>query len=555
MPRLRLLIVLFVWMGLLPSVLHAQTVRAVVVNEFANLRITPALGASVITTLNAGHEFKQITARSADGQWLRVIYGGEEGWVNITPLQVLEGDINSLPIADPRTIPYGGFEAPRSGLTNVIGAVEAVATDNLRIRSGPGTGYPMLANIFYNQVFTITGRTASNTWYQVSFEGTLGWVSARYVTITKNNVLETPIDGIVATSAPRLGNSDDDFIATLRMMLDRLNNAQPSIDTMRTYWTDAALNGRASCRAYPAQPSDLNLPTPLLAAYYNTFDPLLRDFNDAMYNVRLSITLFIEVCNQPGTANPVGQATVSGALGVVNLATSQFDSLRARINALLPPDDAGCLLSFNGKFEALPLISIGTIYLDGISSRNYALGYCFDGIEGQEVNLQALPLPDSDMSLFISLSPLDAPRNFLAVNRVGTGARLAVGPIVLPRTTRYLLIFADLETSPQGQFALLVQDKTFTPTVTYLVFDSATQSIVLSADPAVTGIQPVQTGGEFSVTPTASTPTTVCPSTAFTCSQLFSCQEAKACLSAGNFSLDPDGDGIPCEEVPLSCTN
>jgi hypothetical protein len=58
--------------------------------------------------------------------------------------------------------------------------------------------------------------------------------------------------------------------------------------------------------------------------------------------------------------------------------------------------------------------------------------------------------------------------------------------------------------------------------------------------------------GQPGTTPGApiSTPSgpVVCPSTAFTCQQLFSCAEAQACLAAGNRTLDPDNDNIPCEE-------
>jgi hypothetical protein len=39
-----------------------------------------------------------------------------------------------------------------------------------------------------------------------------------------------------------------------------------------------------------------------------------------------------------------------------------------------------------------------------------------------------------------------------------------------------------------------------------------------------------------------------CPSLSATCSQL-TCDQAYACLAAGNRSLDRDGDGIPCESV------
>lgn len=41
-----------------------------------------------------------------------------------------------------------------------------------------------------------------------------------------------------------------------------------------------------------------------------------------------------------------------------------------------------------------------------------------------------------------------------------------------------------------------------------------------------------------------------CPSTSATCGQL-TCEQAYACLAAGNGRLDRDGDGIPCESVCL----
>lgn len=46
---------------------------------------------------------------------------------------------------------------------------------------------------------------------------------------------------------------------------------------------------------------------------------------------------------------------------------------------------------------------------------------------------------------------------------------------------------------------------------------------------------------------TAAGPT--CPNIRATCTQLRSCDEAKACLAAGNGRLDRDNDGIPCESL------
>ena len=258
---------------LMVGVVSAQSgVRAVVINEFQNIRISPALGATVIDTVEAGFVFDAIDARSGDGQWLRIQYQCSEGWVNIAPLLVLEGDINALPTADPRTVPFGGFESPRSGFTQQQGAVSAAATDGVRVRAGPSRAYPTLHNINFNQAFTILGKNLCGSWYQVNFEGTLGWISASFVRIIGGDVTQIPIGGIVAESAPPSGETLEDYIATLRLMRDRLIIAQRSLDSIRASWTDAALIGRAICQAYPARPSDFHVQVPLLAAFFNPLE-------------------------------------------------------------------------------------------------------------------------------------------------------------------------------------------------------------------------------------------------------------------------------------------
>lgn len=47
----------------------------------------------------------------------------------------------------------------------------------------------------------------------------------------------------------------------------------------------------------------------------------------------------------------------------------------------------------------------------------------------------------------------------------------------------------------------------------------------------------------------AGNPSAMCSNVRATCSQLSSCDEAKACLAAGNRKLDRDGDGVPCESL------
>jgi hypothetical protein len=124
--------------------------------------------------------------------------------------------------------------------------------------------------------------------------------------------------------------------------------------------------------------------------------------------------------------------------------------------------------------------------------------------------------------------------------------------VVIPATGRYLLILSDRgadvrEEPPQGEFAVLISDIDNPPNFAdpALVLDLSTGQITVNYNVAeLAPQQAISTPG----VPVTAGPVT-CPSTAFTCQQLFSCAEAQACLSAGNFSLDPDADGIPCEET------
>jgi uncharacterized protein YraI len=539
-------------------------VQAVVVNEFANIRIIPEIGADVITTVQAGYLFANITGRSATGEWLRIDFNGEEGWVNVTPLTILQGNVNALPVADPRTIPFGGFESPRAGMTNATSDITGrLPESGLRVRSGPSTGYPVLADAPRYTVFPLLGRNASSTWVQVNFEGTLGWVTTGFIEIQNGRSLaELPINGIVADSLAISQPVAEDYVATLRLLLARVDLAQPSLDQIRASWTDSALTGRAFCHEYPARPSDYNIPNQLYAAFFAELDPIITIFNDAMFNVRKAIDLFIEVCNQPGTTNPVGQATVIGALQTVALADSQFTELRRRLNALIPPDiEVGadqCLFTFANQSDVLSVIGVGQLVRDSFTPRVRATGYCFDALAGQALIFETLQLANSNIVHQLSVSPFDNPTNFIAIGAGSEGnAKLTVGPVLIPANGRYLLVLSqsNMDVAPQGEFAVLISDAlTVGALGSVLDIDPITGQPVIR-QPTIIGATPTPFGtpfasnfdGNIAVSVPDTTVSVVCPNTSFTCEQLSSCEQAQACLGAGNFSLDPDNDGMPCE--------
>jgi hypothetical protein len=520
----------------------------VVNRDGVNVRTFPAIGAEVIGFVNAGYTF-EAQARSGNNEWVRVQFApGQQGWIGVAVLSLLNGTLESLPVADPRTIPYGGFEQPRAGITGAVSNLTGrLAQSGLRLRSGPSTNYAILANAPRYTIMEVFGRTADNRWVQVKYQDVLGWAAAEYFEFSSAEVFNLPIDGICSDGVPISSSTDSDFFEVLRQMLSRLDLAQPSLDAIRGIWTQIALGGAAACGRYPIRPTDYLIATPLLAVYFDELNPLQTDFNTAMAALRRSIELLIDACNvaQPATGS-VGQAVVQQALEAVNIADALFADVRRRILERLPPDTIGqdeCLFVYNAGATVVKRLEVGqprNAQLTSGRPRVIVVGFCFDAPAGQTFRVEILRL-SGNSSPRVTISNFNNPTNFLAqTNLSSTQEYSAAFPILIPQDGRYLVLVSDvdLEAGQQGDFVVLLTN------ITGVVAPAPS----LSRDPN-TGQVLVNPVISPSI-PQAPTPSTgaTCPNVTFTCQQLISCDQAFACLVAGNVSLDGDLDGVPCEE-------
>lgn len=550
------LLVLLTTLALSVGIVFAQpipqgSVQIVVNRDEVNVRMSPALGADLAGIVNAGYA-TVANGRSPDNQWLRIDFQGQEAWIGVPVITVLQGDIAALPIGDPRSIPYGGFESPRSGPTDATSPVSGrLADSGLRLRAGPSTAYPVLANPVRYSVFPVTGRTYNNGWLQINFEGTLGWVTANFVELQNGaNINSLPIDGITASEAPQSADTRDNYIGILQLMLDRINISQSALDSIRATWTTVALGERSACQNFPPRPTDINIPNPILAAFNDTLEPLRVDFNTAMSNLRLAIDLWIEACGQPQPPNGVvGEATVIGALNAVQTTDNLFADLRRRLTALIPSFNlAGdeCLFTYKEQFDILKVVTKGQLVRDQLSPRKTVTGYCFDAVAGESIRVEIAEI-NGNLSPLISISPIDNPTNFLGVGRNLLGEKvITIGPIVIVTSGRYLLVVADEQENRQealnSDYALLITNVAGMPVINPgLGFDPVTGQLVVNPPPVAGVVNPVV------ITPVSGgTTSTICPSLGFICTQL-TCSQAAACLAAGNFSLDPDGNGVACD--------
>ena len=159
-----------------------------------------------------------VWGRSADSRWLVVTsVSGDAGWVmtadvvafNIESLPVMDGDAGAaMPAAstpEPMLEPEGmapAMESP-TAVPTCDGAAyrgrggagtgdghhgdRPVTDARLNIRSGPGTGYRLVAKAQPGEVLPVAGRDRSAMWIEVlvpDADSGYGWVSAEYVALS-----------------------------------------------------------------------------------------------------------------------------------------------------------------------------------------------------------------------------------------------------------------------------------------------------------------------------------------------------------------------------------
>lgn len=132
-----------------------------------NVRSGPALGNGVVDTLAYGQLVDVIDGPvAADGYtWYQVQYASfYNGWVAGEYLAYVTGNF-------------------------AIGDIVTVTSDNLNVRSGPGTGYAIIDTLNTgNQGVVLDGPVSANgyIWYQInySYGGYSGWVASEYLART-----------------------------------------------------------------------------------------------------------------------------------------------------------------------------------------------------------------------------------------------------------------------------------------------------------------------------------------------------------------------------------
>jgi uncharacterized protein YraI len=90
----------------------------------------------------------------------------------------------------------GGSTSPPSP---AAGPTATVTVYRLNVRNAPGTSGAILTRINKGETYSIVGRNEDNTWWQLDVNGTIGWVSGKYIAV--NNEQSVPVTSTTTPTA------------------------------------------------------------------------------------------------------------------------------------------------------------------------------------------------------------------------------------------------------------------------------------------------------------------------------------------------------------------
>ncbi len=160
----------------------ATIIRAAVLN----VRDAPSLGGNVIDRTLRGQTY-QIIGRDGNARWYLIQMSGKVGWI-WSYYVFVDGNEFSVPVSSAASasgLPAGVTD------TGVIGQTRA----GMKLRGAPTTISDQTGRITWGAFLPIVGRTADNTWYQVVWKGTVGWVWSNFVPIRFGDLNNVPVTG------------------------------------------------------------------------------------------------------------------------------------------------------------------------------------------------------------------------------------------------------------------------------------------------------------------------------------------------------------------------
>ncbi|MGV8840628.1 MAG: SH3 domain-containing protein [Bauldia sp.] len=262
-----------------------------------NMRNGPGTTYAVVTVVPRG---SAVTVDNCfTSGWCAVVFGTRAGFISRNYL------------AFGGTVPPPVVQPPVQQPPVVTGpGVQAQATVQLNMRTGPGTQYSTVRAVPAGGVVSLIQCTAGYAWCEGTYQGSRGWMSGQYLRSTNPQYATQPVTNVGAQLGLQLFN----FIAGqlgLNVTITTPPRA-PAAGEICLY-TDPNFGGQATC-ARMGQ-SDANL---------------LAPFNDSISSVRVGAGAFVEIC-QNANFTGVCRSFNSDVAQVPNIINDRASSFRTTV--------------------------------------------------------------------------------------------------------------------------------------------------------------------------------------------------------------------------------
>ncbi len=148
-----------------------------------NVRAAPDASATILLKINQNGVYPVIAA-NADRSWYQINVNGTLGWVFARYFNV----------SNPQAVPTTGTGTVTQPPANTGYSVVTAVT--LNVRGTPSTTGAILTKMTPGSTAAVVGRTANSAWWQVTYQGVTGWVSARFASLqTGADISRIPVTG------------------------------------------------------------------------------------------------------------------------------------------------------------------------------------------------------------------------------------------------------------------------------------------------------------------------------------------------------------------------
>jgi len=162
--------------------LRATVIKAAVLN----VRDAPSLFANRIGRILRGQTY-QVVGRDANARWFLLQLSNTQAWAYGFYISV-DGNEFNAPVVSAGA---GTLNAIPPGYSDY--GVIIVTEAGMRLRGEPNTTSPQTGRIPWGSFLPVVGRVGDNSWYQVVWKGTVGWVYAPYTEVRQGDINAVPI--------------------------------------------------------------------------------------------------------------------------------------------------------------------------------------------------------------------------------------------------------------------------------------------------------------------------------------------------------------------------